>query len=395
MTRARGLWLVCGTAAGLDVAAYVLHLRHLGPPASEDGIWATTATVLSYLAVAAVGALLAARVRGNPYAGVWCGLSLGLALGQFGTVLHTVDAVPAWVGQLVLGVGFLGTLGCFALVFLLFPTGRPPSPRWRWLAWATVGLVGVAWICTPLATIDGEVASPWPLPGRGARLLGLLVLAAVYGLFACCLAAMLATVVRWRAAGHSERKQLEWFAAAAVANGLLVLADLVGVDEEGALHAVPGLWTVLNGVAFLLLPSAVAIAVLRYRLYEIDRILSRTVTYGLVTGSLLAAYLVLVYVLRRLLEPLTGTNEVAVAGSTLTVAALFQPVRRRVQAAVDRRFDRARYDAARTVDAYARRLRTEVDLETVTEGLRDTVAATVGPQRVGLWLRAPHAPGGG
>src|SRR4029079_578636 len=147
--------------------------------------------------------------------------------------------------------------------------------------------------------------------------------------------------------------------------------------------------TVLSAVAAALLPTAVAIAMLRYRLYEIDRIVSRTFSYGLLSAGLIGLYLLVVALLRPLLEPLTGSSTLAAAASTLAVAAVFNPARRRLQAAVDRRFDRARYDAARAVDAFAARLRTQVDLDEVTAGLRGTVAATVAPTRVAVWLRAP------
>jgi hypothetical protein len=140
-------------------------------------------------------------------------------------------------------------------------------------------------------------------------------------------------------------------------------------------------------VAFGLLPVAVGIAVLRYRLYEIDRIVSRTVSYGLLSAALIGLYLLVVALLRPLLEPFTGSSSLAVAASTLAVAAAFNPARRRLQAAVDRRFDRARYDAARAVDAFAARLRDQVDLDEITASLCDTVVATVAPGRVAVWLR--------
>jgi hypothetical protein len=148
-------------------------------------------------------------------------------------------------------------------------------------------------------------------------------------------------------------------------------------------------WTAVGAAAFALLPVAVGVAVFRYRLFEIDRIVSRTVSYGLLTAGLIALYLLVVALLRPLLEPLTGSSALAVAGSTLAVAAVFNPARRRLQAGVDRRFDRARYDAARAVDAFAARLRDQVDLDQITEGLCDTVTATVAPGRVGVWLRGP------
>jgi hypothetical protein len=191
-------------------------------------------------------------------------------------------------------------------------------------------------------------------------------------------AGMLSVLVRYRRACVVERDQVKWLAVAVVLNLGQALFRPFVPDPVGTAYA---------GLAFATVPVALGIAVLRYRLFEVDRVLSRTVSYVLLTGGLVLLYLVTVTSLRTLLEPVTGTTELSVAASTLAVAAIFQPARRRVQAVVDRRFDRSRYDAARTVDAYARRLRTEVDLDEVTAGLRDTVTATVGPQRVALWLR--------
>ena len=164
----------------------------------------------------------------------------------------------------------------------------------------------------------------------------------------------------------------------------LILLDSVLGAARRALST-----TAVSSVGFALLPVAVGVAMLRYRLYEIDRIVSRTVSYGLLSAGLIGLYLLVVALLRPLLEPLTGSSALAVAASTLAVAAVFNPARRRLQAAVDRRFDRARYDAARAVDAFAARLRDQVDLDEITGGLRDTVAATVAPARVAVWLRAP------
>jgi hypothetical protein len=210
-------------------------------------------------------------------------------------------------------------------------------------------------------------------------------------LTACLLAAVLALVARRRRAGPVERQQLRWLVAAGVAfAGLVLVANVASTlfsDEDTGL--VVGIAT---GVSWLLVPSAIGVAVTRHRLYDLDRLVSRTVSYALLTGLLSAVYLGVVAGLRRVLEPLSGTSQLAVGVSTLVVAAAFNPVRRRVQSIVDRRFDRSRYDAARTVDAYARRLRTEVDLDEVTAGLRNTVSSTVGPQRVALWLR--DAPAG-
>jgi hypothetical protein len=190
-------------------------------------------------------------------------------------------------------------------------------------------------------------------------------------------------VLRFRRADSVERRQLSWFLyATAVSAVFLVLRTVLGVLPENLFVEV------LNAAGFALLPVAVGIAVLRYRLYEIDRIISRTVSWGLLTAGVVALYLGLVALLRPLLEPVTGSSTLAVAGSTLAVAAVFNPARRRLQTAVDRRFDRARYDAARAVDAFAARLRNQVDLDEITTGLRDTVTTTVAPGRVAVWLRS-------
>ena len=188
-------------------------------------------------------------------------------------------------------------------------------------------------------------------------------------------------LVRFRRAEPVERQQLKWFVLAAVLASATVVADVARLPVSGPV------WSVVDALSFALLPVAVAIAVLRYRLYEIDRIVSRTVSYGLLSAALIGLYLLVVALLRPLLEPLTGSSALAVAASTLAVAAVFNPARRRLQAAVDRRFDRARYDAAQSVDAFAARLRTEVDLDEITSGLCDTVNATVAPGRVAVWLR--------
>jgi hypothetical protein len=201
-------------------------------------------------------------------------------------------------------------------------------------------------------------------------------------MFLLILTGMFSLVLRFRRAGPVQRRQLTWFLYATVVIALdLVLDGVLGVLPTGLTGAA------MSSAAFALLPVAVGVAIFRYRLFEIDRIVSRTVSYGVLTAGLIGLYLLVVALLRTLLEPLTGSSTLAVAGSTLAVAAAFNPARRRLQAAVDRRFDRARYDAARAVEAFAARLRNQVDLDEITTGLRDTVAATVAPGRITVWLR--------
>jgi hypothetical protein len=281
----------------------------------------------------------------------------------------------------------VGLVGVLAFLFMLFPTGRLPTPRWRWFARAAVALDLLLIVAVPLIPdTDPGATGPFALQGAAGRLLGQVAVVAVYVMFGVVLTAMSSLVLRFRRAGPVERRQLTWFLYAAALIGAFIVVDSLDLVRPGLLYAAVG------SAVFSLLPVAIGVAVLRYRLYEIDRIVSRTVSYGLLTAALVGVYLLVVALLRPLLEPLTGSSALAVAASTLAVAAVFNPARRRLQAAVDQRFDRARYDAARAVDAFAARLRDQVDLDEVTAGLRDTVVATVAPTRVAVWLRARAEP---
>jgi hypothetical protein len=250
---------------------------------------------------------------------------------------------------------------------------------------------GASIVVVPLApsVVQGGDSTPWAAEGRLGAFLDAALGAGVTAIFLLIVLAAGSVLVRFRRAGPVERQQVKWFLLAAAITVASIAYDLLPLPTSGPV------WAVFDAISFTVLPVAVGIAVLRYRLYEIDRIVSRTVSYGLLSAALIGLYLLVVALLRPLLEPLTGSSSLAVAASTLAVAAAFNPVRRRLQAAVDRRFDRARYDAARAVDAFAARLRNQVDLDEVTAGLRDTVAATVAPTRVGVWLTVPSRQGGG
>jgi len=289
-------------------------------------------------------------------------------------------------------LGYVILAGLLVFVFLLFPTGRLPSRGWLWLPRATVALGVLLVAATPFAPslLDTDLPPPWAPAGAAGRLMADVVLAGTLGLMLLIVVAMASVVPRYRRAGPVEQQQLKWFVLAAVVNAVYFLADLFVV---GALEGSP-VWVLTGVLTVTLIPLAVGTAVLRYRLYEVDRIISRSVSYAVLTGALVALYLVLVALLRPLLAPLTGSSALAVAGSTLAVAAAFNPARRRLQAAVDRRFDRARYDAVRAVEAFAARLREQVDLDEITTGLRGTVDETVAPTRVAVWLRTPSRPVG-
>ena len=365
-------WVLCAVSLGLLVVA--AWLRWLEPDESAtdavDGLQGIISG-LGFAGIPVVGALIASRLPANPYGWLCC--ATGFLYGVFDVAhpLWQVVGGPLWVIRTVELWGFVILVGLLPFLFLLFPTGRLPSYRWRWVARADVAVALVLVVVVPLVPDeDPRATGPWALPGAAGRLLGQAGEAGIYVMFGFVLVAISSLVPRFRRAGPVERRQLTWFLYAAALIGVFLVVDSLDLLRVNLLY------TAVSSAVFALLPVSVGVAVLRYRLYEIDRIVSRTVSYGLLTGGL-----------RPLLEPLTGGSSLAVAASTLAVAAVFNPVRRRLQETVDRRFDRARYDAARAVDAFAARLRDQVDLDQVVGGLRDTVSATVAPTRVGVWLR--------
>ncbi len=372
-------WVVLGLTVALAVLDRSLVWRY-GPDLPAVQVLTDAVGSVGLLGFAVVGAIVAARLPGNPTGWLCSGFALAFWCSAAAGALRQAGWVDSWplglVERLFYPLGALLTV----FLFLLFPTGRLPSPAWRWLAHAAVACLALACGSGVLVRTDADstVEVPWALGGTAAEVAVAVFHTGTLGLAVCWLASLASMVPRFRRAAPVEREQLEWVFLAVLLNlGQLVVRPVVP-DDVGVVYSEAALATV---------PVAIGIAVTRYRLFEIDRILSRTVSYALLTGGLLALYLVAVAALRPLLTPLTGTSDLAVVVSTLAAAAAFGPVRWRVQALVDRRFDRARYDAARTVDAYARRLRDQVDLDAVTAGLRDTVVATVGPQRLGLWLR--------
>jgi hypothetical protein len=378
-------WVLCWISLGLLLSG--VGLRIALPEANDDGLLYAALNVLEFALVPLVGALIASRLPANPYGWLWCALGLAFGVQLVSDGLLRYGAIPGWLSGTLIGVGFASGLCLLVFVLLLFPTGRLPGRHWRWLAVAAVGTAAINILLLPFAPSapEGAEPSPWAARGSVGNMLAGLLEHVVQASFLLIVVAAGSVLVRFRRAEAVERQQLKWFVLAAVLASATVVADVARLPVSGPV------WSVVDALSFALLPVAVAIAVLRYRLYEIDRIVSRTVSYGLLTAALIGLYLVVVALLRPVLEPLTGSSSLAVAASTLAVAAVFNPARRRLQAAVDRRFDRARYDAARAVQAFAARLRTQVDLDEVTEGLRDTVAATVAPTRVAVWLRVPSA----
>ncbi|HEX6674678.1 MAG TPA: hypothetical protein VF486_06610 [Actinomycetes bacterium] len=342
------------------------------------------AYVLTLVSAATVGAVLASRRPRHPVG--WLLLALGLSVvvagvaqGYAGYGLARPGSLPGarWVALYgdTSGVAWSALVG---LILLLTPTGSLPSPRWRWWAIVTAAvpvafLLGLPLMAGLLDGPDQSVTSPLAAPGLALATGYLLTQLAV-------LVDVASLVVRFRRARGTERLQLRWVAMAA---GLLALAVVAAV--VGALTGYPAVVEWTSGLFVALLPVATGAAVLRYRLYDLDRIVSRTLAYGLLTVLLGGGYAAVVLGLGQLLG--RRQSSLVVAGATLAVAAAFQPARRRVQAAVDRRFNRRRYDAAQTIQAFSARLRQQVDLDTLTSELLAVVHQTVQPTSVSLWLR--------
>ena len=346
------------------------------------------------LPFAAVGTLIAARRPGHRIGWLLLGGSLAIASAQltWSYVSYSLRSGAPLPGSAV--VGWIGNwipwpaLAAFALLLLLFPDGQLPSPRWRPVAWAMVAWCAV--IMVFLALYPGlistpELDNPFGLSGDAGEAMRRLQASPIIPLVTIplFLASASAPLVRFRHARAEQRQQLKWFAYAV---GLLVGVILL----SGPL--LPGWANDLSGIVIVVavwgIAAAIGIAVLRYRLYDIDQIINRTLVYGLLTALLGGVYAGTVLVLGQVFGGIGAQlPSWAVAGTTLAVAALFQPARRRIQAVVDRRFNRRKYDAAKTVEAFSARLRDEVDLDALTAELLVVVDQTIQPTRALLWLR--------
>lgn len=372
MRRALHAWAALLVVAVWLSASFAAIWFDAGAPNFRRDPLGGIALMLAFGAFATVGALVLWRRPGNAMGWVLGAVGVLAALGGFAeTYLSraTDDRETSWFFQVT---AWFGTWYWFPLIMLvlvfpliLFPDGRPVSPRWRPLLWlATTGT-----LLLTVAAATGMDVEEGPIGG-----LLTMVMPAILFL------ALVSTVVRFRRSRGLERQQLKWFMFAGVLMVSLILAS----------ELLPVFDSVESDAPFALvittLPVAMGMAILRYRLYEIDRIISRTLTYATVVGLLAAVYAGAVFVLGWLL-PVEGDMEVA--GSTLAVAALFGPLRRRVQRWVDRRFNRSRYDADQEVSRFTERLRNEVELGVTIADLIGVVTRTVQPVSTGVWLRKP------
>jgi len=352
--------------------------------------------LVGFSAFMVVGALIVAHRPGNAIGWLFSAIALLAFTGQLASEYATYAyatrpgslpgaTLAAWYGSwpwwLVVAL---------TLVFtpLLFPTGRLLSPRWRPVAWlagvTTAVLTAVTSLRTELGTVEDQVvANPIGVAAVGNPEKSPMIPVLIVLLGVLATAAVGSLVLRFRRSRGEERQQLKWFTYASA------LLPLAGLDDF--LPAPVG--DLLFGVPIVFLPVAAGIAILRHRLYDIDRLINRTLVYGSLTAILGLVYTGVVLILGQVFGGVTeDPPSWAVAGATLAVAALFQPARRRIQEVVDRRFNRRKYDAAETIDTFGARLRDQVDLDTLSTELLAVVDQTMQPTRVVLWLR-PSPPG--
>jgi hypothetical protein len=387
-----GMWLATFglLAAGLVVAVAVV--RPLTPRMLAAG--AVDAVTFS-LTFSTVGLVLGLKRPANPIG--WLYAAAGLASSLTRPLAPWVDQLVAEHRPLPLAAQLNAVIGDFnwvtpialgiTLPALLLPDGHLRSRRWRPVAAASVAgiiLILAAGIVAPGPLQSLPVDNPFGLGGLAGTVAWAVLYTGVELHWASLVAALVCVVLRFRASRGAERQQMRWVgagAAAAVVGLLLAVPGVFGL--------LPNATTYVLNVGLWCPPAGVAVAVLRYRLWDLDRLVSRTFTYATVTALLVIPYLLILPAATRLAQ---GSGSLAVAAATLAAAALFQPLRRRIQLVVDRRFNRRRYDAARTVERFAARLRDQVDLDALGAELLAVVDQTMQPTQGWLWLRPPAVP---
>ena len=286
------------------------------------------------------------------------------------------------------------------LILLLFPNGRPPTPAWRW-----VGVAAIAWaaLFVLLAALPQQINAGTmpnlvfdnPIGVLGKDTVERLVGVWIVGLLALAVACAVALFVRYRRANETEREQIRWLLYACAVFLVVYVGGFVsGLGGTASLGG--NIWGVFFGLSVIALPAAIGIAILKYRLYDIDILINRTLVYGSLSAILVALYFGGIVVLQRVLVLLTGQQStLAIVASTLLIAALFTPLRRRIQSFIDRRFYRRKYDARKTLERFSARLRNETDLDALNTELVGVVRETMQPAHVSLWLRPDTTPKGG
>jgi hypothetical protein len=400
-TAARLAWSMCAVSlASMALAVLLLALNLSYPNPHVFDLWVQG--IVIPLTCSTVGVIIASRRPHHPIGWLFCAVGLLAGVNHFCAeyaiyaLLTQPDSLPygraaAWVASWP----WMPTNALLVFVGLLFPDGRLPSRRWLPFAWlnvvvAVVGTVAVAFLAGPIPALD-PIENPLGLDGvrnllgpvatiSGALERGILGLIAVASLF-----------IRLRHAGGEEREQVKWLAYAA---SMVVIGAILTYVVPGATGArwVEQVGLALLTVGFVSVPIAIGVAILKYRLYDINLLINRTLVYGALTAILAALYFGGIVVLQRVFVTLTGQRStLAVVASTLVIAALFNPLRRRIQGFIDRRFYRRKYDARKTLEAFSAKLRDETDLDALSDDLVDVVRETMQPAHVSLWLRPDTA----
>jgi uncharacterized membrane protein YhdT len=398
---ARLTWSLCVlslTLTGLSLLLLALNLSY--PNTHIYGPWLDNTLIgISY---APVGALIASRHPANPVGWLLCLSGVVISISHFSAqyaiyaLLAQPNSLPAgealaWIVSWSLPI----IIGLQVFSYLLFPTGRLPSRRWRWVAWLTVafvivGVISSAFSSGALMGALGPIRNPLGIEGFTN-----IYRAVLYIISPVLLGAVaLAVFVRLRRAIGVERQQIKWFAYAVAASFIATsLAYLIpGVIDTPLWFERVGF--ALNIATIPAIPVAIGIAILKYRLYDIDLLINRTLVYGSLTVMLALVYFGGVATTEAIFRALTGQEkqpQLAIVVSTLVIAALFNPLRRRIQSFIDRRFYRSKYDAAKTLEAFSAKLRDETDLDALSDDLVGVVRETMQPAHVSLWLR-PDTP---
>jgi hypothetical protein len=371
-------------AALLFSAGAALSLATVGLETKTS--WALVPAIVAGFSI--VGVLIASRRPRNPIGWLFCGIGLAGSLMSLsrGYAEFWLDgqAASTTLGETAIWYSDVSwapvMLPAATFLLLLFPDGRLLSPRWRPIAWCAG--VGIALLFAADSLDPGplpdfpQVANPY---GVESPVIDVLTPIGLLLLLVALVGSPLSLVLRFRRAGYEQRQQIKWLALAGAVAAVTFVVAVAGYD----------LWTapVADGaimLTVLALPLAAGIAILRHRLYDIDLVINRTLVYGALTATLAAAYVGTVLLLQLVLSP---GSDLAIAGSTLAVAALFRPARGRIQSAVDRRFYRRKYDAQRTLEQFAARLRDQIELNALNAELGAVVQETLQPAHVSLWLR--------
>jgi hypothetical protein len=398
---ASGRFRLASPAAALVLGGLVLALMVALVPLgdlSHQGLSTSGGSAFLAPVFGVVGFVVAWRRPGNPLGWLMLGAAGFLVLsgdaGAYAVADYRLDhgRLPfGWVAVL-LQPGWAPAIAFFGLAVLLFPDGRVPSPRWRWVLWVYVAVAG-AWVAGVVFISAGaiighnvHVAATGDLllldrPTGSTAWWGVVqdMFFPLLGVF--WLATLGGQALSYRRSSGERRQQLKWLVGGST---VAIVGGALGVPLSNSPSRILQIVGSVGIVAVLALPVSIGVAILKYRLYDIDRLISRTLAYAIVTGLLVGVYAGLVLLATRVLP---FSSPVAVAGSTLVAAALFTPLRRRVQRAVDRRFNRARYDADRTVEAFADRLKDAVDLDSVRADLAGVVHAVLEPAHVSVWIK--------